>query len=152
MSEAFGFTLERVALQPDWQRAHAGAQASAESVRRARFAREHVRRVVAASLCYELAVHDGCADPEAEYERVFATEFGVDTDRGAAWDRLQAYLEGMPCYPLVYYLAFAIRDRMWQHLVQVGGERWYAAPTAGSSLRSLMTRLPAGPQEWLKQG
>jgi hypothetical protein len=152
MSEAFGFTLESVVTQPDWQHQHLGTEASPEAIERTLFAREHVRRVVATSLCYEMAVHDGRADPPAEYDRAYAREFGVAVDRGAAWDRLQTYLEGQPCYPLVYYQAFAIRDPLWQDLVHSGGERWYAVTSAGSALRSLLARLSSSPGEWFTPG
>jgi hypothetical protein len=152
MSEAFGFALESVVTQPDWQYQHLGAEASLEAIERTLFAREHVRRVVATSLCYEMAVHDGCADPPAEYDRAYAREFGVAVDRGAAWDRLQTYLEGQSCYPLVYYQAFAIRDPLWQDLVHSGGEQWYAAASAGPALRSLLARLSSSPGEWFSPG
>lgn len=152
VSEAFGFALEGVVTRPEWQRQFLGAELTAEAVGRTLFAREHVRRVVAASLCFDMAVHDRCDDPPAEYARVYGREFGIDVDGAAAWDRLQSYLEGQPCYPLVYYQAFAVREPLWSYLVRNGGERWYAEPAAGSALRSLMSLLPAGPQEWVRPG
>jgi hypothetical protein len=152
MSEAFGFAMENVVTQPSWQRQHMGAELGVEAVQRTLFAREHVRRVVAASLCYEMAVHDGCADPAAEYVEVYGREFGAEVDGGAAWDRLQTYLEGQPCYPLVYYQAFEIRDLLWQALVRDAGEHWYTSPSAGLALRSVLSRLPSSPALWLSPG
>jgi hypothetical protein len=150
MSEAFGFTLEGVVAEPEWQRDHLGVVLDPEAVERVRFARDHVRRLVAASLCFEIAVHDGCADPAAEYVRIHGEEFEVPVDGAAAWDRLQTYLEGQPCYPLVYYQAFALREPMWQHLVRHAGERWYADSSAGPALHSLFALLgETRPGEWL---
>lgn len=141
MSEAFGFLLERLVRQPAWQEQQLGAVLGAEDVERTRFGREHVRRVVAASLCFEMTVHDGAADPAGEYRGLYEREFGVSVDGGAAWDRLQTYLEGQPCYPLVYHQAFTTRDRLWTEAVGMAGERWYTSRRGGQAVRSVLDLL-----------
>lgn len=141
MSEAFGFLLERLVRQPAWQEQQLGAALREEDVERTRFGREHVRRVVAASLCFEMTAHDGAADPATEYRRLYEREFGVSVDGGAAWDRLQTYLEGQPCYPLVYHQAFTTRDRLWTEAVGVAGERWYTSRQGGRAVRSVLGLL-----------
>ncbi len=154
LTEAFGFTLERVVRRPDWQRRHLGVTVDAEAVERLAFAREHVRRLVATSLCYEMAVHDGHPDPAAEYVRSYEREFGVAVDGGAAWDRLQTYLEGKPCYPLLYHQAFMLSETLWDQLTGRAGERWYAGPDAGPAMRELFESFAAGAgaEEWLSPG
>lgn len=138
MSEAFGFMLELVVRRHAWQTRHLGSALSQETVERTRFGRDHVRRIVAASLCYEMAVHDGATDPAAEYQLLHEREFGVAVDGAAAWDRMQTYLEGQPCYPLVYHQAFTVRDELWNHAVTTAGEHWYVSDSGGEAVRSVI--------------
>lgn len=137
ITEGFGLTLELAALQSDWQRRHLGAELADEDVKRLVFARDSTRRIVAASIGYELAVLDGHADPPAEYARVFRRELDVGVSPLSAYGRLQSYLQGQPCYPLVYYQAFFLRDALWNYVSGIAGPHWHADPSAREPLTEL---------------
>ncbi|MEU5030982.1 hypothetical protein [Streptomyces milbemycinicus] len=143
LTEGFGFAIEQIAHQPSWHRRFLGREVPQEALARLRFSREAVQRLVAAGLCYEMAVHDGCPDPEGEYTRVFSAEFEVAAPGAEAFSRMQAYLEGQPCYPLVYHQAFRLRAPLWEFLCQRGGGEWYSTTHANGALQGLFRQLGA---------
>ncbi|QKV92998.1 hypothetical protein HUT19_15560 [Streptomyces sp. NA02950] len=149
LTEAVGFAVEHVVHQPQWQQQHLGASLAPEAADRLRFGREAVRRLIATSLCYEMAVHDGHPAPRDLYEQMFGREFGISVSGADAFNRLQAYLEGQPCYPLVYYEAYRLRDPLWQYLEQQGGPQWWASPSAHTTLVDLFAAIGrTAPAEW----
>lgn len=139
--EGVGLMTELAAWQADWQCRHLGTELPEPDVARLAFGRDCVRRVVAASIGYELSVLDGHADPETEYRRVFGRELGVRVPPYGAFSRLQQYLQGQPCYPLVYYQAFMIRDALWRRLVSAGGPSWYMSASARGYLSGHFKRM-----------
>lgn len=149
LTEAVGFAVEDVVHQPAWQERHLGAPLSDEAVERLRFGREAVRRMIATSLCYEMAVHDGHPDPRGRYEELFGREFGITVSGTEAFNRLQAYLEGQPCYPLVYHQAYRLRAPLGRHLVRHGGPHWWAGDAARDALADLFAAVGrTAPGDW----
>lgn len=149
LTEAVGFAVEHVVHQPPWQERRLGGPLSAEAADRLRFGREAVRRMIATSLCYEMAVHDGHRDPRGRYEELFGREFGITVSGTEAFNRLQSYLEGQPCYPLVYHQAYQLREPLWQHLVRQGGPHWWAGESAGDALLDLFAAVGrTAPADW----
>jgi hypothetical protein len=149
--EAVGLAVEQVALRPDWTSRHLGWQPPESLLQRHLFRRAAVRRLVTASLVYEMAVHDDIGRPEENYQRIFSREFNVIVDPIDAYNRLQTYLEAQPCYPLVYTKAYSLADRMFEQLSNDGGTDWYLQAHAGEQLRCLFLRaadsdeaMPAG--------
>jgi hypothetical protein len=142
--EAIGLTVELVATRPDWQARHLCRDPDPTALDRLVFRRSAIRRLVAASLVFELAVHDGSLDPDHAYATIFGTEFDVVTDPADTYTRLQAYLEGQPCYPLVYTRAYTAAEDMWDHLIVAGGLRWYLEPEAAAALRALFAIVSGG--------
>jgi hypothetical protein len=143
VTEALGLAVEQVAAEPSWYEAVLGCELGEEALARLRFDAAAAHRLVAASLIYELAVHDGSVSPAAEYVRVVGHELGVRASPAQAHGRLQSYLEGHPCYPLVYYQAFTIRQRIWDLLVGAGGPCWHLGAAATGRLRALFETAPA---------
>jgi hypothetical protein len=136
--EAVGLTVEQVAARADW---YGGDGPGPRALERLRFRRTATRRLVAASFVFELAVHDGTADPDRRYAEIFGAELDVVTDPVDTYTRLQTYLEGQPCYPLVYTKAYSEAEESWDHLVNACGPSWFLRPEAGPALRSWFARL-----------
>jgi hypothetical protein len=150
ITEAFGVVFERAAATSEWFARFVGATLDGDSLARVAFDDEAVWRLIAASVLYELAVHEERVEPAREYVTVFSREFDVEVSPLDAYTRLQSYLASRPFYPLLYHQAFAMTDRMWADLVEAGGERWFLGDGARERLvqrfrRTCEVDLP----EWL---
>ena len=125
ITEAFGMVFERAAATPEWTQRFVGVTLDDDGVARVAFDGDAIRRLIAASVLYELAVHEERVEPTREYVRLFAREFDVPISPLDAYTRLQSYLSGRPFYPLLYHQAFSMTDGMWNDLVAAGGARWF---------------------------
>jgi hypothetical protein len=150
--EAVGLAVEQVALRPDWIGERLRWRPDDTVVRRHLFRRAALRRLVTASLVYEMGVHDEREPPETAYQRIFPLEFRVVVDPIDAYTRLQTYLEAQPCYPLIYTKAYTMADGMYGELCGDDGTDLYPHARTGDRLRSLLrctangeVRMPAVP-------
>ena len=134
ISEAFGMVFERVARTTAWFDRFVVASLEDDDAERVRFDSESVRRLIAASVLYELAVHEERVEPTREYLRVFSKEFDVTVSPRDAYTRLQSYMQSRPFYPLVYHQAFSMAEGMWDDLASAGGERWFLGSAVGDRL------------------
>ena len=134
ITEAFGMVFERAATTSEWFERFVGVDLDDESRSRIAFDEEAVRRLIAASVLYEFAVHEERVEPAREYVALFSREFAVEVSPLDAYTRLQSYLSSRPFYPLLYHQAFAMRDAMWRDLVDAGGERWFLSDGAHDRL------------------
>lgn len=134
ITEAFGMVFERAAASQEWFERFVGVPLADESVRRIAFDDEAIWRLIAASVLYELAVHEERVEPAREYVRVFSREFDVEVSPLDAYTRLQSYLSGRPFYPLLYHQAFSMTDGMWADLVSAGGPLWFTGDAARERL------------------
>ncbi len=134
ISEAFGMVFERAATTPEWFQRFVGVSIEDDDAARVRFDRDSVRRLMAASVLYELAVHEERVEPTREYVRVFSREFDVAASPLDAYTRLQGYMSSRPFYPLLYHQAFSMTQGMWDDVVRAGGERWFLGDGARDHL------------------
>lgn len=134
ITEAFGMVFERAAATPEWFERFVGVPLAEDAARRIAFDDDAVWRLIAASVLYELAVHEERVEPAREYVRVFSREFDVEVSPLDAYTRLQSYLSSRPLYPLLYHQAFSMTDGMWADLVAAGGERWFLGDGARERL------------------
>lgn len=134
ITEAFGMVFERAAATPAWFERFVGAGLTDESVARVSFDSDAVWRVIAASVLYELAVHEERVEPTKEYVALFSREFDVPVSSLDAYTRLQSYMASRPFYPLLYHQAFSMRDGMWRDLVDAGGREWFLSDAAHERL------------------
>ncbi len=134
ITEAFGMVFERAAATSEWFERFVGIGLDADAAQRIAFDDQAVRRLIASSVLYELAVHEERVEPTREYVRVFSREFDSAVSALDAYTRLQSYMASRPFYPLLYHQAFSMTDGMWSDLVDAGGERWFLSDRARERL------------------
>ncbi|HKW78984.1 MAG TPA: hypothetical protein VJQ09_07770, partial [Candidatus Limnocylindria bacterium] len=134
ITEAFGMVFERAAAMGEWSERFLGVRLADDGRDRVAFDSAAVRRLIAASVQYELAVHEERVEPTREYVAVFSREFDVAVSALDAYTRLQSYMASRPFYPLLYHQAFSMTDGMWRDLVDAGGEQWFLGDRAHDRL------------------